>query len=374
MSSAVAQIALRAWAGVPIFFVISGYCIAAACDSHRSRSGAVGVYFWKRFRRIYPPYWIVLFASALVLGLGDVILRGAIVESHQPRPWWSSTWQWMGGITLTELWRYHIIGGPKGLFLGHAWTLCYEEQFYAVTGVLLLLSPRRFFSGMALTTLAVGAVLVWAEATGAAIGGFFFDGTWFQFAMGALVYYALNHGGPVLRMFAFACLGLIAVRAAVPWAALSEPAKNDAQVYLVASLFAMTALALRPWDAAIASAKLLRPIAWCGFMCYSLYLIHLPVALLIQGIVRASGATPTDFSPLVSIPLVAIPSLIVSKLFHQSIERRFMSAEIRPGQDRFPHTAPSGLPLARRIARLPPRYSLMTKAVALRQSVRQCLS
>src|SRR5665213_3292870 len=47
------------WVGVPIFFVISGYCISAACDSigHRRASRK---FFTRRFKRIYPPYWIAL--------------------------------------------------------------------------------------------------------------------------------------------------------------------------------------------------------------------------------------------------------------------------------------------------------------------------
>src|SRR5215471_1642650 len=53
----IATIATRAWAGVPLFFVISGYCITATIDSHRRKDGSVGTYFWKRFRRIFPPYW-----------------------------------------------------------------------------------------------------------------------------------------------------------------------------------------------------------------------------------------------------------------------------------------------------------------------------
>src|ERR1041385_8984713 len=43
--------------GVPLFFVISGYCISAAADSARRRQNTVPSYFRRRFRRIYPPFW-----------------------------------------------------------------------------------------------------------------------------------------------------------------------------------------------------------------------------------------------------------------------------------------------------------------------------
>src|SRR6516165_7858972 len=46
--------------GVPMFFVISGYCIAAAADGLRHSSRSVGNYFVRRIRRIYPPLWITI--------------------------------------------------------------------------------------------------------------------------------------------------------------------------------------------------------------------------------------------------------------------------------------------------------------------------
>ena len=48
----------RMWIGVPIFFVVSGYCIAASSDASRRRTHSLRTYFARRFRRIYPPLWI----------------------------------------------------------------------------------------------------------------------------------------------------------------------------------------------------------------------------------------------------------------------------------------------------------------------------
>src|SRR5437867_496366 len=53
------EILNRFWAGVPAFFVISGYCIAATADSTRRR-GSASQYFRRRLRRIFPPYWACL--------------------------------------------------------------------------------------------------------------------------------------------------------------------------------------------------------------------------------------------------------------------------------------------------------------------------
>src|SRR6185436_9334976 len=63
------------WLGVPIFFVISGYCIAATADRGRQIPASLGAYFQRRFRRIFPPYWIFLGASVLLVICLDEWLR-----------------------------------------------------------------------------------------------------------------------------------------------------------------------------------------------------------------------------------------------------------------------------------------------------------
>ena len=48
----------KTWCGVPIFFVISGYCIAASLDSLRRKPHSLLHFFSRRMHRIYPPLWI----------------------------------------------------------------------------------------------------------------------------------------------------------------------------------------------------------------------------------------------------------------------------------------------------------------------------
>src|SRR5580704_14100421 len=62
---------------VMVFFVISGYCIAASTESCRRNQVGPGRYMWRRVRRIYPPYFfaICFFAATRLLkmrvGLGE---------------------------------------------------------------------------------------------------------------------------------------------------------------------------------------------------------------------------------------------------------------------------------------------------------------
>ncbi len=52
------------WMGVPLFFVISGFCIhASALKNNELR---VGRFFWRRFWRIYPPYLAALIFAIFI--------------------------------------------------------------------------------------------------------------------------------------------------------------------------------------------------------------------------------------------------------------------------------------------------------------------
>ena len=52
------------WLGVPMFFVISGYCISATADNSRRKGHGLRQYFWRRFRRIFPPVSHFFFEEA----------------------------------------------------------------------------------------------------------------------------------------------------------------------------------------------------------------------------------------------------------------------------------------------------------------------
>ena len=138
----------RFWNGVPLFFVISGYCISATADTERHRQVGTRNYFKKRFRRIFPPYWAALGLALLIFvtfpgplsfskfGVSGFVAPAVMVLGD-----------WIGNLTLTQTWL-----NATPIFLGTAWTLCYEEQFYAITGLLLLI-PRWFSPGAAGITI-----------------------------------------------------------------------------------------------------------------------------------------------------------------------------------------------------------------------------
>jgi peptidoglycan/LPS O-acetylase OafA/YrhL len=318
-------------AGVPIFFVISGYCITAAVERSRQLGQSAVTYFWRRLRRIYPPLWIVIACSlAFFLVLEPPGKpEGVLVQQpwSQIRPWWHSAWSWLGNLTLTETWRHHLVGSPGNHhFPGQAWTLCYEEQFYAVMGLLLLLATRRLFPAAAAVTAAVALVALGSRAAGVPVEGFFFDGNWFMFAAGVAVYFALHRAAAPGRWL----VGL-SLAAALAYSATRLPLE-PAVSYASAFGFALVILAAHRWDGWLAAAPLLRPLMFCGTICYSMYLVHqLPVKALTQYLCLRGFTSDSD-ALLMAVPASVAVSVLLGWLFHITVERRFLPPPAEAGR------------------------------------------
>lgn len=323
----------RFWYGVPMFFVISGYCISASVDRHRQREGSVKTYFLRRFRRIFPTLWVFLAIAipvTMLIGMAAPLLMNDDIQGFWA-PWWFSGWQWLGSLTLTESWRHHLIGGSKGLLFGHLWTLCYEEQFYAVAGCCLFLSPKHFSKSIAAIT-AVVAVLTVVAPSYPGIRGFFFDGLWLQFAAGVGVYQVLVHGN---RRHAVALVGLLIAASAHQLCQMPSFWEVDHALHesnIVAFLFASVLVGLHRFDLQIAQSRLAAPLTSCGLACYSIYLVHAPLVKGLSHGLYLLGFTSRLDTLLVTIPSCLVVSIVAGQWFHRSVEQRFLNSSPTPAR------------------------------------------
>jgi peptidoglycan/LPS O-acetylase OafA/YrhL len=139
------------WAGVDLFFALSGYLIGnqifAALGS--SRGFGLARFYGRRLLRTLPNFWAVLALYAL----------------------WPA---WRGDTPMLPLWQYltftQNIHLQPGTAFSHAWSLCIEEQFYmllpaaAVLGAALGQGGVRLrWAGCALALAVAGGTL--ARAT-----------------------------------------------------------------------------------------------------------------------------------------------------------------------------------------------------------------
>ena len=112
------------FAGVDLFFVLSGFIITATNLRNLGRPAAVPAYLFRRAWRIYPAFWAALALAVAVIWS----INGSGVFRQAPTAWpaWVALWP------TTEV----------NFFLGQAWTLSYELMFYLAFAALLV-CPRR---------------------------------------------------------------------------------------------------------------------------------------------------------------------------------------------------------------------------------------
>uniref|UniRef100_A0A0M3I3E1 Acyl_transf_3 domain-containing protein n=1 Tax=Ascaris lumbricoides TaxID=6252 RepID=A0A0M3I3E1_ASCLU len=120
-----------------------------------------GTFFSKRIRRIFPAYYLMIFA---VLVVGRIYL----ISYDQRLLALDSGW------TLAFLSNVHKYFQQKDYFaevanydfLLHAWSLAVEIQFYCVAPLFALIAHRLSLGKMLVATVAIGSFVVHVESTG----------------------------------------------------------------------------------------------------------------------------------------------------------------------------------------------------------------
>ena len=136
------------WAGVDLFFVLSGYLIGnQICAAiARGEEFSFSVFFARRLLRTLPNYYVVLAFYFLLPHL-------------------------LNGSSVAPLWQFLSFTQNFGLLYGqtftHSWSLCIEEQFYLILPVLAwMIAGRRH------ALLMAWLLLISAIAAGMAVRGY----------------------------------------------------------------------------------------------------------------------------------------------------------------------------------------------------------
>jgi peptidoglycan/LPS O-acetylase OafA/YrhL len=299
------------FAGVDVFFVISGFLITTIIlDGLRQGSFSLAEFYWRRVRRIFPALVVVL-AGCLALGwllllpdefrqLGKHIASGAVFVSNVV------LWREAGYFdTAVEL---------KPLL--HLWSLGVEEQYYLVWPLALFLfrgSPRQMLAmilGVAAASFALN-VLITTRTESAA---FYLPFTRFwELMAGSLLAWLQcrrKHLGP---SNACASAGLVLLAASF---ALLHGERTFPGWWALLPVLG-TALLIAAGPAAWINRKLLsRPeLVFVGLISYPLYLWHWP--LLSYANIVEDGEPPAALR----VALLAA-SVLLAWLTYAFIERK----------------------------------------------------
>jgi peptidoglycan/LPS O-acetylase OafA/YrhL len=135
------------WAGVDLFFVLSGFLITGILFDTRSAANWWRSFFARRVLRIFPLYYAALLLTVATFAL----FRGT--EGLAGRTWWY--WLYLG--------NWNVVAGQDFKYLSHFWSLAVEEQFYLVWPLVLVLTgrSRRHFALVAAAIVLAGPVTRW---------------------------------------------------------------------------------------------------------------------------------------------------------------------------------------------------------------------
>ncbi len=289
-------------AGVDFFFVLSGFILFWVHRGDVGDAGRVAAYARKRFRRVYPPYWVAF----------TLVLAGLLLSPGTGRPFDTQP-----GTILSNL---ALLPDPRGMTLTVAWTLSYEILFYILFGILIA-RPRV---GMPLLALWVtGALLLHGHARFP--WSFVFSVYPVHFALGASVAAAVARWripfpGPLglIGAVVFIVLGLNEHTIAHPWIDWAYAAASAA---VIAGLAGVDLAGTFRWPG------LARVI---GDASYSIYLVHYPVLSVVVKIFRRFGSwLPSSLLFLITVSLAVGGGVV----FHRLIELRLITTRAARQRD-----------------------------------------
>lgn len=331
--------------GVPLFFVISGFCIhlphaRARASAERARRPAWGRFLARRFWRLYPPHLAALgFALALLWP----------ARALPPVSWFTVALQGLLVHTFHTA-TFDGVNPP-------AWTLAVEAQLYfaypAVFWLISRLGALPALGGVFLVTMAYRVAVAVAPLPQTLAGPAWelFLARWFEWVLGAVV--AEWAAGRMVLPRAFAApwlaTSVLGLGVLVEWHAwhyglylVKEP------LYGVA--FALLLCAVLAHERSGPRSAVGGYLAGVGGYSYSLYLLHRPIQLAFEPVARSvatwsivvAGGVPSSLLIMAATtPLV----LSASRLFHRYCEAPWIRRSQGVGRaDRSMTRAPSGSP------------------------------
>ena len=324
------------WMGVPLFFVVSGYCIGASMESLQRRGGSLRDFFLRRFTRIYPPLWAAaLLAAVIALGVAWVQSEG-LMNQQSPKLAEFSVAQWIGNLTATESWRATLFGGDRAWLLPNTWTLCFEEQFYMLSGLLFAVSSRRFFALAFAMALVVVIVRHLCRYFGSSTEGLFLDGHWLMFAMGLGVYQAGKVSGRQRRVLLALLMTGAAYGLVERLTAPTQAHRHVGEYLAISGFFSLALIWLKPWDERIIAWRITRPLGWVGKRSYSIYLTHFPLVVGLAWLMARAGLNSDGVTLALTIPASLILALPMGALFYRLVESRYIPPPYQAAKDTSP--------------------------------------
>ena len=296
------------FAGVDVFFVISGYLITSIIHQDAERGRFSFAYFYeRRFRRIAPALLTVVATTSLVSFV--LLLPNELEEFAQSA---AATVAMVSNIYFWRMVNY-FAAAAETVPLLHSWSLGVEEQFYLLFPAALVIAERARAPRLAIAALAVGSFLLCVVAT-------------IRFPVAS--FYLLPTRGWELMIGAALALGMVRIPkrycdasgvlgialVATAFVMLDDTDPFPGWLALLPTVGTAVLIASGP-SAASSRALAYAPLVYVGRISYSLYLWHWPIFVFLR-----HWTADLDLSPALSLLGIAVATGL-SVLTYHSIEQ-----------------------------------------------------
>jgi len=276
LESPLFALARLGWAGVDVFFVLSGFLITGILYDAKERAHYFKNFYARRALRIFPLYYGVL-AVALVLSI--VAPSFSAWGTENPAWMWAYLTNFVTGIQ----------GGGSFGVLDHFWSLAVEEHYYLVWPAIVFFLNRRSLmvvAGCALIIALLLRISVTDMENGMRLSGYMFTPMRMDsLAAGSLIALAARGPGGVVKLakpaaiigsIAFIAFAAIVIVRDTP--SYHDPILGTIGLSLLWASFGSMLILSLTWKplSALMSTAFLR---WFGKYSYGLYVWH-PIVII----------------------------------------------------------------------------------------------
>ena len=293
------------YAGVDLFFVLSGFIIASTCLRELGQPSRLPQYLFRRVWRIYPTYWAALIPSV------------AIYAALSPQPLLAPGWPAELADTLLLLPQSDV---PR--MLPVAWTLSYELMFYFAFALLFIL-PRR---------AAIPALAAWGIAViGIAIDGHIPGNMFARLAVSPFILEFLAGCLLATQPIRFTTKQSIAVASiALGWCVVGSflafdrdaaklPMNHILRVLVFGVAAALMVLSFTAWERGGGQVRR-RWLSTIGDASYSIYLVHIPFLVLATYFTLLAGMSHSRTMHYVWIAIMLVVTVGSGLLLYRFVE------------------------------------------------------
>ena len=320
------------WAGVDLFFVLSGYLITSRLVATRDKPKYFRNFYFNRILRIFPVYFLAL--AIFYLAITIYVSKS---EVHYFDFYFKNWWAF---VFFIQNWVYIIFGFSPENHLQHFWSLAIEEQFYLFWPLVLyfILSSKRLISIGWISILFVICLRILIYNSNPDNPLSYFCNTFCRmdsFIIGGLLFiYRLKNNKRIPILLHLVILGALVLGILFTNTSSSNLFFGTIGYTVIAFQFAGLidlAITRRLWGLTILCENTL--IRFVGKISYGLYIFHWPVLVILHSRLRDLFQNYKSLENLanpLSLILCFIISIGVSIISYFYFERYFLRLKKKP--------------------------------------------